>query len=224
MNDRRGQVSMPRLGSNNSAVRLTVDGIALLPLIRSSPESALSAHFRDLDGCAPDDTTRQRNTHIAETRIVQYPFHPWRDRCVFIDDRIDRNGPVYLRGHVDETLHERALEIPEWMFDTTWRATGIVETPVVSCDALGNLQVLLARASSHDRTLKEAQCFEGGADASNTGFKNVPTEAISATSTDTHFEDNASGGAAEDDRPTDAIASPTLGKTPRSASGRGGRS
>src|SRR5262249_42450311 len=172
----------------------------------------------------PYDTTRQRNTHIAETRIVQYPFHPWRDRCVFIDDRIDRNGPVYLRGHVDETLHERALEIPEWMFDTTWRATGIVETPVVSCDALGNLQVLLARASSHDRTLKEAQCFEGGADASNTGFKNVPTEAISATSTDTHFEDNAPGGAAEDDRPTDAIASPTLGKTPRSASGRGGRS
>src|SRR5262249_46943483 len=213
MNDRRGQVSMPRLGSNNSAVRLTVDGIALLPLIPSSPESALSAHFRDLDGCAPDDTTRQRNTHIAETRIVQYPFHPWVDRCVFIDDRTDRNGTVYLRGHVDETLHERALEIAEWMFDTTWRTTGIVETPVVDCDALGNLQVLLATASSHDRTLKEAQCFEGGADASNTAFKTVSTEAVSATNTGTHIEDNASGGQSEDDGPTDAIAPPTLGKT-----------
>jgi hypothetical protein len=87
---------------------------------------------------------------------------------VFIDDKIDRNGPVYFRAHVDETLHERALEIPEWMFDTTCRTIAVVETPVVSCDALSDLQVLLARASSHDRTLKEAQCFEGGADARNT--------------------------------------------------------
>jgi hypothetical protein len=142
---------------------------------------------------------------------------------VFIDDMIDRNGPVYLRGHVDETLHERALEIPEWMFDTTYRAIAVVETPVVSCDALGNLQVLLARASSHDRILKEAQCFEGGADANKTGFKTVSTEAVSATNAAAYVEDNASGGAAEDDRPTIAIASPTLGKTTHRVSGRGGR-
>jgi hypothetical protein len=142
---------------------------------------------------------------------------------VFIDDRVDRNGPVYLRGHVDETLHERALEIPEWMFDTTYHTIAIVDTPVVSCDALGNLQVLLARASSHDRTLKEAQCFEGGTDARNTGFKIVSTEAVSATNTHIHVEDNASRGAAEDNRSTVPLASSTLGKATHRVSAQGGR-
>jgi hypothetical protein len=40
------------------------------------------------------------------------------DRCVFIFKVIDRNGPVYFRRHVDETLHQPALEIPDWMFDS----------------------------------------------------------------------------------------------------------
>jgi hypothetical protein len=142
---------------------------------------------------------------------------------VFIDDMIDRNGPVYFRGHVDETLNERALEIPDWMLEAACSTIAVVETPVVSCDALRNLQVLLATASSHDRILKEAQCFEGGADAKNTGFKTVSTEAVSASNADAGIEDNASGGAAEDERPTVAIASPTLGKTTHRVSGQGGR-
>jgi len=54
-------------------------------------------------------TTRQRSTHVSETRTVQYPWHPRRDRCVFIDETIDRNGRIYVRRHVDETWHQRAL-------------------------------------------------------------------------------------------------------------------
>src|SRR5215813_3080614 len=100
----------------------------------SSPER--SAGFRALDGFSPYDTTQQRNTHIAVTGVVHYPWHPWRNRSVFIDDVIDRNGCVYFRCHVEETVHLRGLEIPDWMLQETCSTTGLVETPVVNCSAL----------------------------------------------------------------------------------------
>jgi hypothetical protein len=142
---------------------------------------------------------------------------------VFIDDRIDRNGRVYFRCHVDETLHQPALEIPDWMFETTCSAIRVVEVPVVNCDALRNLKTLLANTSSHDPSLKEAQCFEGGADAKDTGFKTVTTRTISSTNADAQVECDATGGTAEDDRAHVAIAPATLGKAER-VSGQGGRS
>jgi len=100
---------------------------------------------------------------------------------VFIDDVIDRNGRVYFRCHVEETLHHRALEIPDWMLQETCSTTGLVETPVVNCSALRNLKALLDGASSHDLGLTEAQCFEGGADATDTGSKAVSMPTVSAT-------------------------------------------
>lgn len=87
---------------------------------------------------------------------------------MFIDDVIDRNGRVYFRCHVEETLHHRGLEIPDWMLRETCSTTGIVETPVVTYSALGDLKALLGGASSHDPGLTDAQCFEGGADATRT--------------------------------------------------------
>jgi len=62
---------------------------------------------------------------------------------VFIDDVIDRNGRVYFRCHVEETVHLRALEIPDWMLQETCSTTGLVETPVVNCSALCNLKALV---------------------------------------------------------------------------------
>ena len=91
---------------------------------------------------------------------------------MFINDVIDRNGRVYFRCHVEETLHLRALEIPDWMLQETCSTTGLVETPVVNCSALRNLKALLGD-SSHGLGLTEAQSFEGGADATDTGSKAV---------------------------------------------------
>jgi len=69
---------------------------------------------------------------------------------VFIDETIHRNGRVYFRCHADETLNQRAVEIPDWMFESTCSTIGAAATPVVSCDALRNLKALLASASGHD--------------------------------------------------------------------------
>jgi hypothetical protein len=62
---------------------------------------------------------------------------------VFVDDVVDRNGRIYFRCRIEETLQQRALEIPDWMFAETCSATGTVETPVVSCSALRDLKGLL---------------------------------------------------------------------------------
>jgi len=142
---------------------------------------------------------------------------------VFIDETIHRNGRVYFRCHADETVHQRALEIPDWMFESSCSTIGAVATPIVSSDALRDLQVLLANASGYDPILKEARCFEGGADAKETGSKTVSTWAVSAGNTDAHVEGNATGGAAEDDRADVAIASPTSRRTAQRAPVQGGR-
>jgi len=142
---------------------------------------------------------------------------------VIIDDVIDRNGRIYFRCHVDETLHLRALEIPDWMLQETCSTIGVVETPVVNCSALRNLKALLEGASSHDLGLKEAQCFEGGADATDRPSKAVSMPTISATNRDTDVCNNATGGKAEDDRTHVTSATPTLGTTMRKP-GQGGRS
>src|SRR5215831_2921505 len=53
-------------------------------------------------------TSPQRNTHISERRTVHYPWHPWRDRSVFIDERVEKNGRVMFRCHVEETQQWRS--------------------------------------------------------------------------------------------------------------------
>jgi hypothetical protein len=142
---------------------------------------------------------------------------------VFIDDVIDRNGRVYFRCHVDETVHLRALEIPDWMLQETSGTIGIVETPVVNCSALRSLKELLNGASSHDLGLTEAQCFEGGADATDTGSKAVSMPTVSATNRDTEVCNDATGSKGEDDRAPIAFTAPTLGTAMRKP-GQGGRS
>src|SRR5262249_2035807 len=86
----------------------------------------------------------------------------------------------------------------------------LVETPVVNGSALGNLKVLLDAASSHDLSLTEAQCFEGGADATDTGSKAVSMPTVSATDRETDVRNDATGSKAEDDRTHVAFAPPTL--------------
>jgi hypothetical protein len=142
---------------------------------------------------------------------------------VFVDDVVDRNGRIYFRCHVEETLQQMALEIPDWMFAETCCAIGTVDTPVVSCTALRDLKELLEGASSHDPDLTEAQCFGGSADATDTGSKALSTRTVSANHTDTDVCNDVAGSEAEDNRTHLAFAPPTLG-TPMRKPGQGGRS
>src|SRR5215470_2910491 len=122
------------------------------------------------------------------------PWHPWRDRSVFIDKGVEKNGRVNFRCHVEETQQWRALEIPDWMFGSVCSTMCVVDTPTVVCEALRKLKVLLAGASTHDPTLKEAQCFEGGVDATDTESKTITVGIVPSVNSDPSLGSNAIGG------------------------------
>jgi hypothetical protein len=159
-------------------------------LIQNSFLAFLHPATRELDG---DCTSPQRNTHISESQTVRYPWHPWRDRCVFIDEVIDRNGLVYFRCRVDETLHQPALEIPDWMFDSAWSTVCLIDSPIVGWEALRSLKLVLAAASSHDPVVKEAQGFEGGTDATDTESKTISIGTVPSINSDSPVGNNAIG-------------------------------
>jgi len=160
-------------------------------------------------------TSHQRKTHISETRKVHYPWHPWRDHSVFIEERREKNGCVVFRCYVEETQRWSALEIPDWMFDPACSTLQEVDTPLVECRALRNLKVLLAGASSHDPIVMEAQRFEGGADATETESKTISIGIIPSVTSDPRMGGTASGDEAKDDQVTFTIASPALGEPTR---------
>jgi hypothetical protein len=141
---------------------------------------------------------------------VHYPWHPWRDRSVLVDDTIEKNGRVFFRCHVEETVHQRALEIPAWMFDSTCEAMCLGEIPAVNCDALHEVKVLLS-ASSHDSSVKEAQRYEGGADAKETRSKIDSDGTVSSDNEKRHVGSDAPEGATNVDPLDVTIAAPALG-------------
>jgi len=124
---------------------------------------------------------------------------------VFIDDMIDRNGPVYFRCRVDETLHQPALEIPDWMFDSAWSAVGSVDAPIVGWQARRSLKLLLAAASNDDPVMNEAQGFEGGTDATDTESKAISIGTIPSINSDPPVDSNAIGVEAKNDPVTVTI-------------------
>jgi hypothetical protein len=128
-----------------------------------------------------------------------------------VDETIEKNGCVLFRCHVEETLQERALEIPAWMFDSACRTMSLAKIPAVNCKALHELKVLLS-ASSDDSMVKEAQRFEGGADAKETGSKINTDGTVSSDNENPHVGRNAPEGATNDDPLDVAIAPPVLGK------------
>jgi len=119
---------------------------------------------------------------------VRYPWHPWCGRCVFIDASIERNGRLFFYCHVEETLGKSAVEIPAWMFDSLWeqiRLRDLSDTPAVGCEALKNLKLLLATASSGGHPLQEAQRLEGGADAKTAKSTTISAGIVSTANPDT---------------------------------------
>ena len=63
-------------------------------------------------------------------------------------------------------------------------------------------KLLLAAASNHDPTVKEAEAFEGGADATNPESKTISIGTVPSHHSDCPLGDDAIGGEAKDDPAT----------------------
>src|SRR5262245_2239936 len=87
-----------------------------------------------------------------------------------VNETLEKRGRLFFRCHVEETVHQTALEIPAWMFDSGCSNMFTVEIPAVNCDALRKVKVLLS-ASGHDSIVKEAERVERGAHAKETESK-----------------------------------------------------
>jgi hypothetical protein len=156
---------------------------------------------------------------------VLYPWHPWCGRCVFIDASIERNGRLFFYCHVEETLTKSAVEIPAWMFDSSWeqiRLRDLNDTPAVGCEALKNLKSVLATASSGDHLVKEAQRWEGGADAKTAKSTTISARIVSTANPDTDLAHHGSGSKGANDASTVSFASPLL-ETSKETDSSGGR-
>ena len=103
-----------------------------------------------------------------------------------------------FRCHVEEKQQFSALEIPEWMFDAGCNRMLLVDKPLVICEAMSKLKVLLAGASNDDPIVKEAQRFEGGVDASETKFKTTTVGIVPSVNSDPLLDSNPVGGEAKD--------------------------
>jgi hypothetical protein len=141
---------------------------------------------------------------------------------VFIDERVEKNGRIRCRCHVEETQQWSALEIPDWMFGSACSTMCLVDTPTVVYEALWKLKVLLAAASNHDPTVKEAQRIEGGVDATDTKSKTIAVGIVSSVNSDPSVDSSSIGGEAKDHPVTVTIVAPTLGEPtrPRKQGGR----
>ena len=73
----------------------------------------------------------------------------------------------------------------------------LVDKPLVTCEAVSRLKVLLAGASNDDPIVKEAQRFEGGVDASETKFKTTTIGIVPSVHSDPSLDSNPVGGEAK---------------------------
>ena len=98
----------------------------------------------------------------------------------------------------------------------------LVDKPLVTCEAVSKLKVLLAGASNDDPIVKEAQRFEGGVDASETKFKTTTVGIVPSVNSDPSLDSNPVGGEAKNHPVTVAIDATTLDEPmqPREQRGR----
>jgi hypothetical protein len=152
---------------------------------------------------------------------------------VFIDEGVEKNGRIIFRCHVEETQQWRALEIPDWMFGSVCNTMCVVDTPTVACEALRKLKALLAGASNHDPTVKEAQrfefwafkspCTQGGVDETDTESKTIAVRIVSTVNSHPSVDSSSIGGEAKNHPVTVPIDATTLGEPTRPREQRGRR-
>jgi hypothetical protein len=98
------------------------------------------------DAFASHGTSHHRNTHITESLEVRYPWHPLHGQRVWIYERFVKGGVASFRCGLGEFAGDRSMDLPQWMLDAVACCDlRLTPTPVVSCEALAALKVLIAR-------------------------------------------------------------------------------
>ncbi len=166
------------------------------------------------------NTTRQLNTHNLGSCEVQYPWHPWYGRTVWIYRTSSGHMQPAASCGLEPTQCSQSLQVPLWMLEATSCSTMcLAEDPRVDCAALERLKALL-----HDSVLQDRHPFEGGADAG-------PRESTPTCATGTVFSsirgDSLAQAAARNPRKISDIvgedASGLLGNSASSRRGEGGQ-
>jgi hypothetical protein len=75
------------------------------------------------------DTTHQYKTHNAEPREVQYPWHPWFGRTVWVYRIVVRGTRSGAHCGLDRVQCARSLEVLLWMLEAASCSTVPIETP-----------------------------------------------------------------------------------------------
>ena len=89
-------------------------------------------------------TTRQRNSHVTESRTVLYRWHPWHGREVSIFGSKTKNERAIFRCALNPS-DARVLEVPQWMFDAaTCSRMRLSVVPSISVRSLRELTQLLS--------------------------------------------------------------------------------
>ena len=90
-----------------------------------------------------------------------------------------------------------------------------MDKPLVTYEALLRLKVSLATASNDDLTVKEAQRFEGGVDASDTESKTTTAGIVPSVNSNPWLDSNPIGGETKDHPVAVPIVTATLAKPTR---------
>lgn len=115
---------------------------------------------------------RSKDTHKTGFREVQYRWHPWQGQRVLIQCEARRSGSAVLRCVREQLNDSPALEIPEWMFDSSLCSQMKQDNlAYVSSAALLALKDLLSAVPDPiESTVVEAQHL-----SSSTGDADAPT-------------------------------------------------
>jgi len=120
--------------------------------------------------CVSGCTTGVQDTHKTYIREVRYPWHPWYGEQVYVRCEVRLGGMIVLPCIHDELNWAAALEIPEWMFDSS-RCSQVEAEHLahVGVSALRALCVLVSlradRIESREVQAQHSPRDSGGADA-----------------------------------------------------------
>jgi hypothetical protein len=184
--------------------------------------------MRDADGS--DGTSRQSNTHSIESREVRYPWHPWYGRTIWVYQSLKKQDLGIFRCRVEQDVRVGLLEVPEWMFEAEAGCIQLAKTPVVECEALRDLKVLLQGHQSQSGlgSVVEVQHQSlqpsGGADAEPTEPSRVySTETVPAIQVqESSISKSASRDSTKDGENVGTTIASTFGKSKRLQRQKGG--
>jgi hypothetical protein len=173
---------------------------------RSLPVSDNPTRNGGGSGC----TNRSDKTHITETRVVHYRWHPWYGRTVHVFKEIDKNNSTFFRCALEPARTARPLEVPKWMFDTAVCARcSLQDSPTVPWGTLRQLAELL-RATG--RFGDAAVVQDGHLDRLNPGGAHATPESPagrSAQSVSSGSDHSAMGAIAAREPTEDAVPART---------------